>query len=269
MITLNDQAVEITRFPDNSIKFDIKADTVKDMNEIKWNFESMEELFIIAGVADKLNCANNTLLLPYLPNARMDKTANPFEGFMLKYFIEAIDSMGFSKVVILDPHSGVYKSFVSKTLWVEDDKVSDLITSVIDKVQVIEGSEKVILAYPDKGAMERYSAIINKEAEVYGKKERNQETGAILSFDLVESVQDKTRPVLIIDDICSKGGTFYHTSKKLREKGFTGNVYLYVTHCEKTVFYGELLKKDSEIHHIYTKNSIFKGTSKKITTIKL
>lgn len=38
----------------------------------------------------------------------------------------------------------------------------------------------------------------------------------------------KERNVLIVDDICSRGGTFYHAANALKEAG-AKNIYLYVT----------------------------------------
>jgi ribose-phosphate pyrophosphokinase len=75
------------------------------------------------------------------------------------------------------------------------------------------------------------------------------------------------RNVLIVDDICSKGGTFYHSAKRLKEAG-AANIYLYITHCEQTIFEGELLKDDSLIKHIFTTNTIFLTEHNKITFVE-
>ena len=63
----------------------------------------------------------------------------------------------------------------------------------------------------------------------------------------------------IVDDICSKGGTFYHSALKLKEFGAT-NIYLYVTHCENSIYDGELLKNNGLIEKIYTTDSILTNT---------
>ena len=43
--------------------------------------------------------------------------------------------------------------------------------------------------------------------------------------------------------------------KKLKEAG-VGKIYLYVTHCENTVYDGELLKNNGLIEKIYTTDTI-------------
>ena len=76
----------------------------------------------------------------------------------------------------------------------------------------------------------------------------------------------KGKNILIIDDICSKGGTFYYAAKELKEAG-AANIYLYVTHCENTIHEGELLNSDL-IKHIYTTDSILTKEHEKITVVE-
>ena len=70
----------------------------------------------------------------------------------------------------------------------------------------------------------------------------------------------------IIDDICSRGGTFYHSAKKLKEHG-ANDIYLYVSHCENTILEGDLLKGDL-IKRVYTTDSIFIKSHEKIEVLK-
>ena len=63
------------------------------------------------------------------------------------------------------------------------------------------------------------------------------------------------KDILIVDDICSKGGTFFYTAKALKDAG-ANRIFLYVTHCENTVLDGEMIKSGL-IDKIYTTNSIF------------
>lgn len=270
MILLNNKDVLITRFPDNSFKYDLPENAiVEGENYIVWKFESMEELFTLMSIKNELDEAQVTcrLVLPYLPNARMDKVCNPNEGLMLKHLVMSLDNLGFEQIELLDPHSPAYKQWAKNTLWLEND---ELLQSIIDYVitecmiDVVNDEitmKDVTLVFPDKGAKQRYSELldIGDKNIVYGEKVRNQETGEILSFDLVGNVENEK--VLIIDDICSKGGTFFYTAKKLRENGFQGDIFLYITHCEDTIFDGELLKEDSEIKSVFSTNSLINSKS--------
>ena len=57
------------------------------------------------------------------------------------------------------------------------------------------------------------------------------------------------------------------TAKELKEAG-AANIYLYVTHCENTIYEGELLKEDSLIKHIFTTNSLLTAPNEKITIVE-
>ena len=72
--------------------------------------------------------------------------------------------------------------------------------------------------------------------------------------------------IFSVDDICSKGGTFYHAAKALKATG-AKNVYLYITHLESTVLAGDMYADDNLIKHIYCANKLnnFKDVRNKIT----
>ena len=112
--------------------------------------------------------------------------------------------------------------------------------------------------YPDEGAMKRYSSMADKPY-VFGMKKRDWATGQINGLDVAGATEliDGSR-VLIVDDICSRGGTFYHSAKKLKELG-AKEVYLYVSHCENTILEGELIRSNL-LEKIFTTNSIFTAT---------
>ena len=74
------------------------------------------------------------------------------------------------------------------------------------------------------------------------------------------------KKVLIVDDICSAGGTFKFSAMKLKELG-AKDVALYVSHCEDNIQNGDLLKTDL-ISKIYTTDSILHIKHDKIEIIK-
>ena len=122
---------------------------------------------------------------------------------------------------------------------------------VLEKI----GVENILMFYPDEGAMKRYSSMFDCPY-AFGIKKRDWATGQIQGLEVSgqkELVEGST--ILIVDDICSKGGTFYHSAKALKELG-AGKIYLYISHCENTIFEGEILKDDL-IERVFTTNSIF------------
>ena len=121
--------------------------------------------------------------------------------------------------------------------------------------------DDTILFFPDEGSVKRYSSLPKYCGPyAFGIKRRNWLTGAIEGLDIVGDTEKiKGRNILIVDDICSKGGTFYHSASKLKELG-ASNIYLYVTHCENSIYDGELLKNNGLIEKIYTTDSILTNT---------
>ncbi len=72
----------------------------------------------------------------------------------------------------------------------------------------------------------------------------------------------RDRKILIVDDISSKGGTFYFSAKKLKELG-AGEIYLYISHCENTILEGDVLTSGL-IKRVFTTNSIFTKKDERI-----
>ena len=124
-----------------------------------------------------------------------------------------------------------------------------------------------MLFYPDEGAMKRYSAMCDR-SYVFGMKKRDWTTGEIKGLTVqgqTELIEGST--VLIVDDICSRGGTFYHSAKALKALG-AGEIYLYISHCENSILEGEILTSGL-IDRVFTTNSIFTKEHEKITVMEV
>lgn len=117
---------------------------------------------------------------------------------------------------------------------------------------------------PDDGAAKRYSDLITAEY-VHGIKYRNWRDGKIEGLELVGAEKVAGRNVLIVDDICFRGGTFTHMAKALVSAG-AKEIFLYVSHCENTIFKGSILTDDM-ISSVFTTNSIYRGDHENITVI--
>jgi ribose-phosphate pyrophosphokinase len=254
--------MELNRYPDGTL-------LIKDNNcifnndvEITWHYESDNELFALMCLAKhfKNKCKTISLKMPYCPNSRMDRVKTDEDIFTLKYFAELINSLNFDNVYILDPHSYVSEALFNN-LHVQVPKY------FIEKSIIHSKSKNFIMFYPDEGAMKRYSGLASKPY-AFGIKKRNWETGKIEGLDVAGSV-DKIagKDILIVDDICSRGGTFYHSAKKLKELG-ANKIYLYVTHCENTILEGDLLTSGL-VEKVYTTNSIFTKEHEMIEVFEL
>ena len=245
-------------FPDGTLLLKTKGiDFEHDTINIKWLYENDSELFTIICLAKKANW--KTLEMPYIPHARMDRIKNSEDTFTLKYFAEVINSLCFDYVTVLDPHSNVSTALINN-VWIDNVK------TYIDKA-IKEVGHDLILFYPDEGSAKRYSDMM-KKPYAFGIKKRDWSTGQILGLNVIDNGIDlKGKTVLIVDDICSKGGTFFHSAKKLKELG-VGDIYLYVTHCENTILEGEVLTSGL-IKKVFTTNSLFNKEHEKVEVFEI
>ena len=264
MIKLNNKEVKYGHFPDKTILLKENVEkliTNKEEVVITWLFETNEELVVLHFLAMHLRSKglNRIILkLPFIPNARQDRVKNEEDVFTLKYFAQWINLLAFEKVIVLDPHSHVSEALFDR---IQVQSPKKYIDQVISRMTVSE-NEKLILFFPDEGAMKRYSSMYSIPY-VFGIKKRDWTTGEINGLTLAgQTSLIKGAKVLIIDDICSKGGTFHFGAKELIKAG-AKEINLYISHCEDVIFEGNLLKEEC-IQKIYTTNSIFTKNHERI-----
>lgn len=260
MIKINQCEITVGHFPDGTQNLHIpEAANKSNPIYIEWKYERDEELVTLMYVSMHFKALPKILIMPYIPNARMDRVKNPGEVFTLKYFCEFINSLGFEKVYVLDPHSDVSAALLDNVFVIQP---TAKITTVIKDIN----NNDLVLFYPDNGAAKRYSDLISKPY-CYGIKNRDWASGKILSLDVITNGIDLAgKDVLIVDDICSRGGTFFHSAKKLKELGVS-KIYLYVSHCENTIKDGDLLKDIDLVEKIYTTDSIYSLNEEKVEVI--
>lgn len=267
MIKVNGKVIDINKFPDGTLLIKEAVDYEKAL--ITWVFENNEELVSLIYITHHLRShgvKTMYLFMPYIPNARQDRVKNPQDVFTLKYFANTINSLNFSGVTVLDPHSSVSEALIEN---IDILTPEEFIKSAFHKVlDLCNGDGDMLLFYPDEGAMKRYSGMVTHKY-AFGIKNRDWNTGKIKSLEVAGCVDEiRGRNILIIDDICSRGGTFYHSAKKLKELG-ANRIFLYVSHCENAIFDGELLNGDL-IERVFTTDSIpRKTTHNKIEVFEL
>lgn len=253
MIKVGDVKIKQGQFPDGTLlmKFDPNGDEFDPRGNmlVEWYYENDAELFSLICVKrhlDRVYSYSDVILyMPYIPHARMDRVKSDADVFTLKYFCEVINSLNFKIVHVRDAHSNVSLALLNNVI---DEGVEKYVNNAI------AFSKADALFFPDEGAMKRYSEHFIKPY-AFGMKKRNWETGKILGLDIINAENIKNKNVLIVDDICSRGGTFFYAAKALKEAG-AKNIFLYVTHLEKTVFDGEMFSSGL-IDKIYTTESIY------------
>lgn len=266
MIALNGKPIEIGSFPDGTI---LMKQLTYNTTEIAWKYENDREFLALIYLVKHLRSIGYTrieLYMPYIPNARMDRVKNIYEDvFTLKYFTELLNSLNLDRVTVLDPHSDVSAALINNVRVITaESRVKEAILRMNEKEGV--NTDDMLIFYPDAGSAKRYSDMLQRYY-IYGSKKRDWETGNIVGLDIIDNGFDLVgKDILIVDDICSRGGTFYHSAKKLKELG-VNKIFLYVSHCENTILDGELLNT-GWIEKVYTTDSIFTKNHALIEVLK-
>ena len=192
--------------------------------------KNSNDILRLLNVVDALRRFDPTpirLFMPYLPYSRQDRVCNDGESFALGVFVKLINSMGFEKVTIADPHSDVSTAII--------DNVNVL--SQIDIIGKFDAFTKrvmqrdVIFIAPDAGSNKKISKLAGYFSHtdfLRADKLRDLATGNIKETIVYADKLDG-QTVIIVDDICDGGRTFIELAKVLKKKG-AAKVVLFVTH---------------------------------------
>lgn len=249
MIFVDGVKIEQNHFPDGTLLINLQLPT-DNWVKIEWNYENDAELFTLICIRRHYEKYPAVLIMPYIPHARMDRVKVNSDVFTLKYFCEVINSLNFDKVIVTDPHSNVSAALINHIVI---DNAAECISAAITDFMIAH-EDDVALFFPDEGSMKRYSDMRFGLDFAFGMKKRDWVTGKIQGLELMQKGNIVGKDVLIIDDICSRGGTFYHAAKALKEAG-AKSISLYVTHCENTILKGEVFKSGL-IDQVYTTHSL-------------
>lgn len=269
MIKINDYVVEQNKYPDGSWLLNNIPHTFERFNysiELDWRYEGEHELSLLIYLAkyvrDMYPKTSLILKMLYVPNSRGDRVYNKSEVFVLKYFSEIINSLNFSQVIVMDAHSYVTNALINN--------ISE--RPLIELKDLIKQYKNIY--FPDEGAQKRYSKILDLSSKyIYiGMKKRNWGTGAIEGLNIYYNHDSTNKSsILMIDDICSYGGTFFYSSDKLKKLGFE-TIDAYCTHAEPVVNNPESniqrAFNTGLINTLYTTDTLLQETTSKNIIIK-
>jgi ribose-phosphate pyrophosphokinase len=252
MILYNGELVEFGKFPNGEINLRKDAlGTDRLYPTVTLKYEDDSDLLHLLWVKALLDIPA-TLRITYTPYSRMDRDSDTYV-FSLKVFADFINSMNWAQVVIYEPHSDVLPALLNRV------QVINITASPQMRSKINIALEDFQVCYPDVGAFKRYSDKFKTRQPLIGFKSREFETGRILGLKIEGTKYEDN--VVIVDDLCSKGGTFVLAAQQLRAMGFK-KIVLAVAHCENTIYNGEVF---NYIDKVITTDSILdEGTIKAI-----
>lgn len=253
MVTINNELFPSEYFLNQEAIYK-KTTLNPDGNTITMKFEDNRDItnmiMAAAYIRDELGEDTPIILdMPYVPYSAMDREIND-QIFSLKLFGKEIERLGFKKVIVLDPHNQeVLEQYVSNIQYLDINRYTS---------RVIDEFKPDIIFFPDKGAMIKYPSIVDTQGitVMHGNKKRAlAERGRLATYEVITNGEDITgKRILIIDDICRKGGTFVWAGGELKKLG-VADIALYISHCEACIFDGNLLDDNSPVSIIYTNDS--------------
>jgi len=183
--------------------------------------------------------ASTTLVSPYLPYSRQDKTFKDGEALSAEIVCNLLADAGAKKLVTIDCHFLKKEgTFTYGKLEIENISANKLL---IEHAKKIAGEIEVIS--PDAGANYLVSEFGGKSME----KKRGEYQEGKEAYRKIESMERdfevKGKNILILDDMISTGGTMIKAVENVK-KGGAGKVYCAATHG---FFLKESLKKLKEV----------------------
>ena len=256
MIKIEDQTPPFITFPNGELNFKkIEEWADHGVSEdggriIQFKYTSDADLIHLLMIARSPIFRSRPLHLDikYMPYARMDRGGYTSSNCALRTVGELIRAMEFDSISVCDPHSDLTLAYLGTN------------ADAYYPFEDIRFEASDIIMFPDAGAQKRYAGMscFKSNQQIVGNKVRDFKTGKIVSYEVSGLGCIEGNKVVIVDDICSYGGTFKLAGDAVK-KFNPSSIDLLVSHCEAAIFKGKLFEPDSPINHINTTNSIIES----------
>lgn len=185
--------------------------------------EHLVELLLIADACQRAGAARLTAVIPYFGYARQDRRARGREAVSARVVADLIRTGGLERVVALDLHSAGIEGALSIPL-----EHLTAVPLLAEAVRSWIAAETVIVA-PDLGAVklgERYGKILRLPIAIVHK---TRLSGAEVAVGNITG-EVKGKPVLIVDDMISTGGTVEAAIRALLDAGSAPDFIVAASH---------------------------------------
>lgn len=262
-VYLNGTLIERRYYPCGEVSVRVEASAVSlQENTVRVIYKDSEDLIHLALIANAVREMAGDLPLyldlPYIPYGRQDRVCSPGEPFSLKVFGDIINSLNFTAVYTVDPHSAVSARCINRLMPV----TAALLIASGDYagVRSLVQEETPVLLSPDQGGDARVRevafALSARRIHCTPAVANKCRVGEKVKFTHIPEIC-AGRNVLVIDDLCDGGATFLALADALQQAR-AGDLYLYVTHGFFTKGTRELLKNYKKIFYYkdYTNISV-------------
>jgi ribose-phosphate pyrophosphokinase len=252
---------QISKFPDGQQIVDITSNlffnssTQVQIRSRMNDFKDLELILCATQALKNLGVTDIELYVPYFIGGRSDRLFQYGGVNYLKQVIAPIiNSQGYSKVYVVDPHSDVLEAVINNFAKYTNYRLVKFALEKIDNK--VDAQSRICLVSPDAGA---YKKIFDVAKEfgisniITANKVRDLKTGNILRTEIPTLDQHNDLQYVIVDDICDGGRTFVELAKVMKDSRPTAKIYLVVTHG---IFSAGFELLEQYFDGIFTTNSI-------------
>ena len=222
-------ARSLARFPDGELHLELQ-ETVRGREVFLIEptgppvHEHLFDLFMLADAGRRAGAARLIAIIPYFGYARQDRRATGRDPVGGRVVADLLSACGIERVVAVDLHTGSLEGFFPFPL--EHLSAVHLLAQAAATSGV--PAESVIVA-PDLGAVklaERYARLLRMPIAIVNKTRLSGEE--VEARDIVGEVRG--RPILVVDDMISTGGTIAAAVKAALAAGAVRDVTVVATH---------------------------------------
>ena len=271
-LDLSDIKFKVSKFPDGQQTIELldyhycnNSEKVIIISRLN-SFIDLELIICATQALKNIGFFHIELSITYFLGARSDRQF--VEGginYLKQVICPIINSQGYEKVYVFDPHSDVIEACVNN---IQKNNNHDLVRLSIDCIKGKRGKNKDLLVVaPDAGAIKKTYEVCKKlelQNVIIASKIREMISGNIVKTE-IPKIDNNIKKIIIIDDICDGGRTFVNLAKEIK-KQTDKPIYLIVSHGIFSAGFDELL---SVIDEIYTTNSFKDIEHQKIKQFKI
>jgi ribose-phosphate pyrophosphokinase len=227
--------IQIEPFPDGEIGVQVLENVRgKDVfvlqSPAKRPNEFLMELFVIVDAMKRASAKSIVAVIPYFAYARQDRKEKGRVPITAKLVADLLEKAGVTRVLTMDLHTDQIQGFFN--IPVDNLQGGPLLVEGIRSL----GLKNLVMVSPDVGGSRtarRFAEGLKADLAIVDK--RRVSSSAVEAGALIGDVAGKN--VVLIDDICSTGGTLSMAAKVCRQRG-AKSVYAAVSHG---IFVGDRL----------------------------
>lgn len=229
---------KISHFPDGQqqvtiTNFDLfRSHSVKIISRLN-NFLDLELIICTVASLRKLGVQGVQLYTPYFLGGRSDRQFEVGSNSYLKHIIcPLINSIGFDKVTIMDPHSYVLPALLNNEECLDN---TELVRFALNDLYGPNTEDEFVLVTPDDGASKKLDGDkglikrIGYRGQLIVCRKIRDEKGELTGTEVPLSFR-KGKDYIIIDDICDGGRTFNNIVDEINKDDPKARKFLIVTH---------------------------------------